>query len=123
MAISKEAVKVAVVFFAAMSVECWPRTQFVFVFLTLIHGSRLGLCVLVVLHTDRNTNTNTNTHSTSTGTSTYRIGGPKPGTCVVDDELVVVGGVLIPGVRFEVSVQVAYSSVFVLHSDISALLA
>lgn len=49
--------------------------------------------------------------------------GPKPGTCVVDDELVVVGGVLIPGVRFEVSVQVAYSSVFVLHSDISALLA
>jgi len=105
-----------------MSVECWPRTQFVFVFLTLIHGSRLGLCVLVrVLHTDRNTNTNT--HSTSTGTSTYRIGGPKPGTCVVDDELVVVGGVLIPGVRFEVSVQVAYSSVFVLHSDISALLA
>lgn len=46
---------------------------------------------------------------------------PKPGTCVVDDELVVVGGVLIPGVRFELSVQVAYSSVLVLHSEMSAL--
>lgn len=46
----------------------------------------------------------------------------KPGTCVVDDELVVVGGVLIPGVRFDVSVQVAYSSVFVLHSDTSVVL-
>jgi len=60
---------------------------------------------------------------TGTHTARVRIGGPKPGTCVVDDELVVVGGVLIPGVRFEVSVQVAYSSVFVLHSEISALLA
>lgn len=40
---------------------------------------------------------------------------------MVDEELVVVGGVLIPGVRFEVSVQVAYSSVFVLHSEMSAL--
>lgn len=47
--------------------------------------------------------------------------GPKPGTCVVDDELVVVGGVLIPGVRFELSVHVAYSSVLVLHSEMSAL--
>lgn len=59
------------------------------------------------------------THTTYTIHNTRE--SPKPGTCVVDDELVVVGGVLIPGVRFEVSVQVAYSSVFVLHSEMSAL--
>lgn len=39
----------------------------------------------------------------------------EPGTCVVDDELAVVS--IIP--RFDASVQVVYSSVFVLPSDIS----
>lgn len=39
----------------------------------------------------------------------------EPGTCVVDDELAVV--VIIP--RFDASVHVMYSSVFVLPSDTS----
>lgn len=41
----------------------------------------------------------------------------EPGTCVVDDELAVVG--IIP--RFDASVHVMYSSVFVLPSDISVV--
>lgn len=41
----------------------------------------------------------------------------EPGTCVVDDELAVVG--IIP--RFDASVHVMYSSVFVLPSETSVV--